>query len=781
MTRFAEVPDMGAAEDDWRPASREAILLGRSQPRLPGPALTPPSGSPGPSSDKVDWLRALRILHKHWRLSATFAASVMSTVLIATVLTKPEYAPSARVEIDPPGAELFSLEDHGSTQAGADYIETQARNMQSDELLVSVIRQLHLDRISEFTQRGFITRSLGAAFSVMEKVPEWLWGERNQAERSDSNADLLVLSPSEARALRMMQKRLTVDRDSASRLVTVSFASHDPLLSATVTNAIVHSFIDRTYQTRHETIMQSTEWLAKELDDIRTKMEASNRALADFQRASGIADVDQYRSTYTDRLEELSKERTQALSDRIQIESFLGRVRSGDFQTLPQVQNNQVVQLLTQRLGEARADLAQTLAVYGKNHPNTKRIQNEVQELESQINLQRKAIVGQMETSYSAALAREHLIDSQLRSTSTEVGQMAQYTELKKEAQSNADLYNALYAKVKEAGIAAASKSINIRVVDQARVLDTPTSPQPLINLSLGLCVAIIGGILLALIREAFDHKIHTIQDVRQSIGISAVSVLPLAQGAGRSALGAFGSARGSSAQSRLVDGPTNFLLNEPGCEQSEAFRGIHTSVLLSQPGRSPRVLLIGSSLPGEGKTTVAINLAVALVRQGSTCILDADLRRPSVGRAFKVAPSHGLSDYLVHSTSFESILTSAPHIEGLTIITAGKSLTDPGSLTSSNNMRLLIRALRERYDFVIIDSPPILPYSDGRALAPFVDGVVFVSRAGVVTREEMARSMELLQEVNSAPILEVVLNGASTHDNSYGYPYKYDSTSPLS
>lgn len=781
MSRYAEAPDMGAPEHEWRPASREPALSGWGQPRLSGFSLAPSSSPAGSSTEKVDWLRAWRVLHKHWRLSATFAASVMLTVGLVTAFTKPVYAPSARVEIDPPGAELFSLEDRGGSQAGADYIETQARNMQSDELLVSIIRQLQLDHVPEFTQKDLITRSLGTIFSLVEKVPVWLWGERNGGARPSSNTDLLVLSPSEARALRVMQQRLAIDRDSASRLVTVSFSSHDPVLSATITNTVVRSFIDRTYQTRHETIMQSTEWLARELDDIRTKMEESNRALADFQRASGIADVDQYRSTFTDQLEELSKERTQALSDRIQMESFLSRVRSGDFETLPQVQNNQVVQLLTQKLGEARADLSQTLAIYGKNHPNTRRTQNEVVELESQIALQRKAIVGQMETSYAAALAREHLIDGQLRATSREVGQVAQYTELKKEAQSNADLYNALYSRVKEAGIAAASKSINIRIVDQARVLDTPTSPQPLINLGLGFCAAIIGGILLALIREAFDHKIRTIQDVRQSIGVSAVSVLPLAEGRDRPMLGSSRSVHGTADQGHLFDGPTNYLLDQPGSEQSEAFRGIHTSVLLSQPGHSPRVLLIASSLPGEGKTTVAINLAVSLVHQGTTCILDADLRRPSVGRAFAVAPPHGLSDYLARSEPLASILTPAPQIEGLTIITAGEAMTDPGELSNLVNLRLLIRDLRAMYDFVVIDSPPILPYSDGRALAPFADGVVFVSRAGVVTREEMARSMELLLEVNSAPILEVVLNGASTRDSSYGYHYRYDYHSPLS
>jgi succinoglycan biosynthesis transport protein ExoP len=194
---------------------------------------------------------------------------------------------------------------------------------------------------------------------------------------------------------------------------------------------------------------------------------------------------------------------------------------------------------------------------------------------------------------------------------------------------------------------------------------------------------------------------------------------------------------------------------------------------MLSQPGNPPRVLLVASSLPGEGKTTVAINLAVALSQQGKTCILDADLRRPSIARTFHLEDQIGLGDYLGHSVPLESLLSSAAGTQALTVIAAGTPVTDPGKLINSEQMRAFVRTLRRLYDFVVIDSPPILPYADGRTLAPFVDGVVFVGRAGVVTRSAMARSIQLLDDVHSAPILEIVLNGAHSESQSYGY-YKY-------
>ena len=726
---------------------------------------------PPPSAiTQSEWLQALAGLRKHWRLSVIFASSVMLAVAMVTVLTKPLYSPMARVEIDPPGAEMFSLDSRGSSDSSADYLETQARNMQSDQLLIDVMRQLQLDTNVEFTRRSLFSRTISRALSGVEHLPSLVWKEQASPPPQQSTNDS-SLSPRESSTLQTMQGNLSVQRDTASRLVMVSFTSHDPVLSAKVTNTIVRSFIERTYQTRHAAIMESTEWLSRQLDDIRAKMEDSNRALAQFQQSSGIADVDENRSTFTEQMQELSRQKTQAQGERIQIQSFLRRAQNEDAASLPQIQSNQVVQLLTQKLGESRAELSQALAIYGKNHPNVKRLQNQCDELDSQIKLQGNAILAQMETSYAAAISREQMIDSQLRGTARQLGQMGRYTALKKEAQANADLYNSLYAKVKESGIAAASKSINIRIVDEARVLDTPTRPRPLMNFGLGLLVALVGGVLLAFIREAMDTRVCTLEDVRRSIGISAVSMVPIAEGDNRSSLLTSvltGSSRG------VLDGPVRFLLDRPGSEQSEAFRGIHTSVMFSQPGHPPRVVLVASSIPGEGKTTVAINLAIALGQQGSTCILDADLRRPSVGRAFHLGDIAGLSDYLAGTASLEEVLAVVPDVKTLTVLTGGHLAADPGQLITSGSVRVLLNDLRKMYDFVVVDSPPILSYADGRALAPLVDGVIFVGRAGTVTREAMARSFELLKEVHSAPVLEVVLNGTGMQSQAYGYRYGY-------
>jgi len=285
------------------------------------------------------------------------------------------------------------------------------------------------------------------------------------------------------------------------------------------------------------------------------------------------------------------------------------------------------------------------------------------------------------------------------------------------------------------------------------------------------LFVALVGGVLLAFVREAMDTRVCTLEDVRRSVGISSVCMIPIAEDENRGARltsALTGSPRG------VLNGPARFLLDNPGSEQSEAFRGIHTSVMYSQPGHPPQMVLVASSIPGEGKTTVAINLAIALAQQGKTCLLDADLRRPSVGRAFHLENVAGLGEYLLDAFPLASVLSRAPDVKMLTVLTGGRPVPDPGRLIASEPVRLLLETLRSLYDFVVVDSPPILSYADGRALAPFVDGIIFVGRAGTVTREAMSRSLELLQEVHSAPILEVVLNGATTESQGYGYRYSY-------
>jgi succinoglycan biosynthesis transport protein ExoP len=715
------------------------------------PQTFKPNQDLGNKDDAHNWGRALFVLRTHWRVSALFAAVVIITVALINFAMTPIYEPEARIEVDPPGSEAFSMQSGSSTTSESEYMETQAQIMGSDALALAVIRKMRLDTSPEFVGARGTTQN----------------GYANLAPQG------YQLTPSENIALKAFKERLKVKRDSGSRIITLSFGSSSPQVAAAVTNTVSNTFVNSTFESRHNSILQSTEWLSRQLDDIRTRMEQSRRALADFQKDTGLADLDSNKSTFSDLMGELNRQLTQAKADRMQLQALLARVEQENAQTLPEVNSNPVMQELTKKLADLKSELSQTSVIYGKNHPNVKKLESQVESLETQLAAQRAVILSQLKTSYAAARAREDMMSGQIKDTSKELSLVAKYNALKKEAQANEDLYNSLYAKVKEAGIAAASKSSNVRIIDEARVLDSPTRPRRMRNLGLGILVGVFGGLMIAFIKDRLDTGVHTPQDVREWTGISSVSVLPYIDNNSHQ-LRDTRRILGLRRQMNLAPAD-KFLLERPSSVESEAMRGLQTAVMLSGRGLPPQVILIASAFQAEGKTTVAVNLAIALARNGKTCLVDADLRRPSVCRAFHIQPTSGLGSVLLGDLPLEEAFINIPEVSNLVLLPAGSPAVNAGELLSSNQMPSVIQDLRHCFNHVIVDSPPILQFADGRLLSPYVDGIVFVGRPGVTTRGAMLRSLEILSEVHAAPIIDVVLNGVDFDVSDYRhYNYGY-------
>ncbi|MGH9545854.1 MAG: GumC family protein [Terriglobales bacterium] len=713
------------------------------------------TGKPAFEENKLpDWLRALGTLQKHWKLSLLFAGVILVTTIVVTVFTKPVYEGTTRVEIDPSG-EKFSLDNGGSGGSDAEYLETQAQILQGDSLAILVVRKLKLDQnplLMDVTDPD-----------ALKAAPT-------------HSSDIVRLTPQESIALQNLKANLKVKRDVASRLILVSFDSRDPELAAQVPNTLVQIFIDESFKNRHDAIMKSSEWLSRQLDDLRQKMEDSTQALGRMQESLGVTDIDANKSTFTEHIGELSRQETNAQSERIQLQAVLKNVNTPD--SISEVRSSPVVQQLGQKLAEERAALAQALVVYGSNHPTAKKLQSEVDELQSQLEMQKKAIVNSLRASYAAAETRERLMAAEMKGTSKELDKMARYATLKKEVDANVELYNSLYARIKEAGIAEASKSVDIQVVDPARVPDEPIRPRRVLNFAVGLLAALIGGIGVAFIFEELDTKLRSPEDIRRWIGGSNVSIIPMIgepEGQG-GRLGWPKRLAGGSARAENADAGV-FFLERPNSPEGEAMQALYASIMLSWPNNPPQVLLIVSALPGEGKTTVAMNLSHALAQHANTCLLDADLRKGRVADVLNLPRAPGLGDILSGDTPLESSLCEVPGQGNLSVVPAGRSTGNFGQLICSNKMEQVLSQMRERFGFVVIDSAPILPFVDGRALSTLADAVVLVGRAGVTTRQAMQRSVELISEVHGAPILQIVLNGAdcnSTDYKYYGYGYAY-------
>ncbi|MGC2210645.1 MAG: polysaccharide biosynthesis tyrosine autokinase [Candidatus Korobacteraceae bacterium] len=719
---------------------------------LARPLYSAPTESADSDEGGFSGFNPIVALRRYWYWSLLFAVVVMVGVTAFTFLMKPVYEPEAHVEIDPPGSEVLSVDNHDNGPSG-DFVTTKMQNLQSDGLALDVIHTLHLDQKPEFNRDA-----------------------QPAASPKPSSDGAVQLTPAEDRALYAFNQSRKVTQTPGSQLITVSVDANNAMEAAQLTNTLLDLFIARDFKAREDTIAQ---W-QRQLDDIKKRMDDSNHALTAFENAKGFSAIGDNGNTFSERVVDLSKQLMQAQSDRIQLQAYLDRLDSSPSApaqptSLPQISSDPVVQNLTTKLADTKGQLAETLAVYGPNHPNAKKLQNQVDELQVQLDAQRSAIFSNLKTTYTASKAREELLQSQMAGATKQMGVLAQYDALKKEADANTQIYAVLYQRVKEVAIAAETKSSSIRIIDRARVLNRPTKPKRVQNVLMGAAGGLVGGLALAFLLQFLDTKIRTPEDIKKYLGAESVSVIPvIGKGGGRYGVGPFGM---RSLPGTAQDGSAAFLLDRPNSPESEALRGIYTAVRLSwrNSGGAARVLMIASALPGEGKTMLSVNLALALAQHGSTCIVDADLRKRGVASSLGVSGARGLGDVLSGSVDLDEAFVPHGSVTNLTVLPAGGPQGDPGTLIASNAMVDLVGKLRQRFEFVVIDSPPILPVSDARSLAALADGILLIGRSGVTTRENMKRAVEMLREVRSAPVLEYVLNAAKPHGSGYNrYDYGY-------
>ncbi|HEY8716680.1 MAG TPA: polysaccharide biosynthesis tyrosine autokinase, partial [Candidatus Acidoferrum sp.] len=356
-------------------------------------------------------------------------------------------------------------------------------------------------------------------------------------------------------------------------------------------------------------------------------------------------------------------------------------------------------------------------------------------------------------------------------------GKMVEYNILKREAEANKVLYDGMLTKLREAGVSAGLKSSNIRIVDPAMIPSGPSRPAKGRNIALSLIVGLLGGIGLALVREYLDNTVKSPDDIETLSRLPSLAVVPQftnsngngTRGKKQKLLPGF-SSNGHERKMELV------AQHLPKSQMSEAFRALRTSLLLSRADHPPQVILVTSALPREGKTTAAANLAVTLAQLGDrTVIVDADLRKPGVGRLLDMTGSGyaGLSSYLAGASSLDLVTVPHPTIPNLAAIPTGPLPPNPADLLSSHKLSEAIAELRTKFKFVVIDSPPVMAATDAVILSVQTDGVLLVVRSGETPKEAFTRMRDLLVSVK-CNILGVVLNAVDASAPDYYYSYRY-------
>jgi succinoglycan biosynthesis transport protein ExoP len=722
----------------------------------PSPLNAPSSHHPYLFQPTHPLLHYWEVLRKRkWIVLATFAI-VFTLCAIATLSETRLYQATSKVAIFPEVPNVLGFKD--SEDFSQDFeveatLETQVAILRSDALALKVIEAMRLSQDPRFT-------------TVKAEPDPAMPGASMEPDPAQIPA--LIAG---------FHGGLSVQLIPSTRLIQVSYTHPDPRFATDVTNALVRTFIEENFRTKYASASQTSDWLQKELDDLQAKVQTSEEKLVRYQKDHGIVGVDEKQNTVTEKLVELNKELTEAETDRIEKEADYKLALTGDPELFAKTSaNDRSGAELIDRLREKESDLETQYAMatteFGTGYPKVTELSNQLKQVRAAIEGEKTRIKEKMRDAYLTALQRENLLEAAFNQQKLEENKLnesaIEYTVLKRDAEANRQLYQDLLQRLKEAGVSAGLRSSNIRIVDIARVPMQPVSPNVHRSLVLGFLLGLGLGIGLAFVVETFDSTIRSIEEVRAVSTLPALGTIPLQ-------LATNGSIR-KRALTIPADVEKSGMLalvtyERPRSEAAEAYRALRTSILLSSFGAPPKVILVTSAMPQEGKTTISANSALVLAQRGSRVLLvDADLRRPGIEKLFGLTAHKGLSSLISGSSSAEEAILRFAEVPTLWILPAGPIPPQPAELLGSTVMRDQIARWRNEFDHIIIDTPPCLSVTDAVLLSPEADRVILVARSGQTTRPALRRACDLLLQVN-ARVMGIVLNALNLNSVE-GYYY---------
>ena len=720
---------------------------------------------------------------RRWTVLATFVL-IFGIVALATLKQTPLYQSKATLEIEKENPNIVTAQDLFEVDNVTNtFLETQYKVLDSESLARRVIRDLQLDQLPEFNPPRhwwFPQEPSGPVAASPSKAKPDMPQADTDAVRS---------------ALKRFKDRLDIEPVKQSRIVEVTFESEDPILSARAVNDLASTYIDRNLELRWDAAQKASGWLSQQLVSLQGRLEKSEADMQQYTRENGLLFLENEKGTSVNmvdaRLRQLQEELTRAQGSRIEKESLFRLVGAGDHAALPTVFENRELQDLTLRVSELRSQDALLGSTFSADYPKRLQLQNQIDEAQRVLEQERERAATRIQDDYLAADHRETMLQRAFADAQRDANDIAeksvQYNILKRDVDTNRGLYEGLLERLKQAGVSAGLKESNIRIVDAAVPPKYPVKPRVALDLSLGILVGLGLGIGAAFLQEHSDDSLKTTEDIERILQLPALAMIPAVESldSHRS-----GNHRSLSARGRTLlsgkngnGGPASahwYRIDTVDLQNSalpEAFRSLRTSVLLSTAGRPPRSLLISSAQPNEGKTTVSINLAISLAQLGQRVLLiDGDLRRPSVHRAFQIQGNLGLASYLAGQQDWRTAVEKST-IPGLDVLVSGPVSPNPAELLSCERTERLIQEALGEYRFVVIDSPPLLNVADSRILATLVEGVVLVLKGGVTPRELARRAKTYASDVG-ARVIGVVLNNIDLNDGGYAYyrHYRYDS-----
>lgn len=693
---------------------------------------------------------------RRWVILAFFLI-VLLTTAVATFTMRPIYRSTVTIQINKENPQIVDFKEIFAVNTmDMDYYQTQYKILESRSLARRVIKGLKLDQHPEFLPepetpfgrwKSELWKSISNLFSSSKKDSSFA-GEGHQ----------------ESLLITQFLKKLKVEPIRNSRLVKVHFDSHFPELSYQVCNHLAQTYIQQNLETRFITTEQARQWLNKQLEDLKAKVERADEELQAFGSKHDIISLDEKENVTLQRLNELGEALTKAEAERMAKEALYRQSREGHFDALPSILENKLIMDLKQAYIQLEAQYMKLSETYKPEHPEMIRLKRQMESVQKRLEAETGRIISGIRNDYESALRKERLLRKAFEEQKAKVMEMKErairYNILKREADTNKELYRGLLQRMKEAGVSAGITASNIQIVDPAEIPIKPYRPNKMLNLLLGAIVGLFLGVGLAFFFEYLDNTVKSPEEVEQLIRLPSFGMVPEI----------------SLERRNRLEGDHSYPVElityaHPRSMLSEAYRSIRTSILLSFSGKPPRRIGVTSPNPAEGKTTTAINTAIALSQTGARVLLvDADLRKPRIHQLFKTENGLGLSNFLSGQTSLESIIHPT-EISNLFFIPSGPIPPNPSELIGSSLFKEMMAALESQFDHIVFDSPPVLGFADSVVLSTQVDGMILVSLSGKTPRETLQRARDILFQVNGR-ILGVVINRVNIQRSDYGYYY---------
>lgn len=711
-------------------------------------------------------LKHLRLLRRNAGILITAAFIAGIAGLVATMLLRPVYRSSVTLEIQGLNENFMNTRDVNPTANAAGSspsydIQTHVKVLQSRNLLDTVAKR------------------------VAAGVPETGTEEMQPAGRFDA-FQLRQLGPvPRQEAISAAISSISVKTSGSDRIVEVMSDSPDPKVAAELLNALANEYIDQSLSARWQSSHRTAEFLTRQLEELKTKLERSQDELQAYAQSAGLLFTGDKQNVMQEKLEQMQQELSRAQADRIAKQALAELLSQQTALELPESMTDQYVREQQLELTKLRGELAELNTAFKDNFPKVAKLKARIAELDSALDKERANVLRRVQNDYETAKRREALLDTGYQAQSRAVVEQQEraihYDILKREVDTNRQMYDSILQKVKEAGIAAAMKASNIRVVDPAIPADRPYKPSLWKNVVLGIFSGAFLGVLIVLARERADRSLREPGEVSLNLNVRELGAIPSAGWEGPRPPGKWrysGDAqRHERAESSIeFPGELGRWLHRTSVV-AEAFRGVLTSLMfVSRSGVTPKVVVLASANSGEGKSTVASNLGIAVAEINRRVLLiDADMREPRLHEIFGVPNGRGLSDILLESCSEAEAdsLVLETEASNLFLLTSGSAKAITLSLLYSSTMPTLLAHFRERYDLVIIDTPPLLQIPDARVLGKMSEGVIMVCRSGATTKEALREAKQRLDDDGST-LLGVVLNDWKPDQGPQSYLYSH-------